>query len=134
MATIRYNINLAAKVSEFHRLATNKNAIIGDNLEDVSLNIMKYRRSVLKATGADVLRLAGNNGKVAGYLRRIIDGEPLDKILVDVPRTKSGKLDLTEDLQKEIDLQTRVELRESEKETEEGAYENAFRVYEDRHT
>lgn len=134
MATIRYNINLATKVSEFHRMATNRNSIVGDNLEDVSLNIMKYKRSLVRATDNKLLRLAGDNEKVASYLRRIMQGEPLDKILASVPRTKSGRFDLTEDLQKEIDLQKRIELREAEKETDEGAYENAFRVYEDRHT
>lgn len=134
MTKIRYNINLATKVSEFHRMATNRSSIVGDNLEDVSINIIKYKRSLAKATDKELLRLAGDNEKVAGYLRRIVQGEHLDRILASVPRTKSGRFDLTEDLQKEIDLQKRIELREAEKETDEGTYENALRVYEDRHT
>lgn len=128
MGNIEYNRELAAKVSEFQTMAAKKNSAIGDGLEGVVINLLTCNYSLYKANKEALLKLTKKSETVVGYIFRIIQGEPLDKILKDVQLTKSGKIRLSSDLQK------RIELREAEEEEFNGAYENALRVYEDRHT
>ena len=119
------NRQLAEKVSEFQRMAAKKNSEIGYSLENVTIQLLQYEGSLKRATREDLLKLT-HNKRVVDFLLRIFDYKPLEDILKDVKLTKSGRIRLTSDLQK------RIEIRQAEETASEGAYENGVKALEER--
>lgn len=124
MSNIEYNRELATRVSEFQTMAAKRNSAIGESLENCVVKLFECSYSLRTATREDLLELIENK-RIVDYILRIIKEEPLDKILKNVPLTKSGRIRLTSDLQK------RIELRMAEEDIADGAYENAIRIYEE---
>lgn len=90
MGNIEYNRELAARVSEFQTMAAKRNSAIGYSLEDSVVKLIGCTYSLNKATREELLELTRNK-RIVDYILRIIKEEPLDKILKNVPLTKSGK-------------------------------------------
>lgn len=119
------NRELAERVSEFQTMAARKSSEVGYSLENVTLQLLQYDGSLKRATREDLLKLTRNK-RIVGYLLRVFDYEPLENILKNIKLTKSGRIRLTSDLQKRIDL------KKAEEEVAEGAYENGVRALEER--
>ena len=129
MSTTDYrkiNAEIVVVVSNFQQMAAKRNSVIGASLERIILPLIEYSGSLSSATTQDLYNITKKK-YVVDYLSRIFRGEPLDSILSDVPRTKSGRIRLAAELVKRKKL-----LKAEEAEEREGAYENGVRVLEER--
>lgn len=120
------NKEIVAEISKFQQLAANRNSVIGASLEKIILPLMEYGGPLSSATTQDLDKIT-HKTYVVKYLSRILRGEPIDQILRDVPRSKSGRTRLSAELLKIKKLQ-----RAAETEEREGAYENGIRSLEER--
>lgn len=117
------NRRLAERVSDFQTIAAKKNSAVGGSLENVTIQLLQCNYSLKDATRDDLLKLT-NNKRIVDYLLRIFRGESLGSILEDVNLTKSGRIRVTDDLQKLIDA------KNAEEEVIHDEYEESARAYE----
>lgn len=117
-AGIMSNKEIIKNFSQLQAEIARKNSAIGESLEGVVLDLLRYKPLLATATREDLFKFMGRKRKVVEYLFRIVRGESIAQIAKEIRTTKSGKLRLKDYLT-------------PTPEEKEGTYENGVRALED---